>query len=216
MGTSTKAAEENRVPGLPTKLTGQLWTPQRLASSESATPACWPQGRRIALRHGEQVLVRPIRNTDAAHVADGFARLSPRSRRARFLSGKNHLTAAELRYLTEVDHHNHEALCASSTADGRGVAIARYIRLVDDRHAAEFALTIVDEWQHRGLGTQLLTLLASRARRAGIHRARALVAADNTAVVGLLQKLGADLHLVHRELGAAEYEISLTLRSRQF
>jgi ribosomal protein S18 acetylase RimI-like enzyme len=182
-----------------TEPTGPLWIRQLLATAKGATPASRSRGRRVTLRDGEEVLIRPIRSTDAAHVADGFAQLSPRSRRARFLTGKDRLSAAELRYLTDVDHHNHEALCAMSTADGRGVAVARYIRHADDRHAAEFALTVVDGWQHRGLGTKLLTMLASRARRAGIHRATALVAADNTAVVGLLRKLGGDLHLVRRE-----------------
>jgi ribosomal protein S18 acetylase RimI-like enzyme len=192
------------------ELRSPLWIRQLLARLKGAPLPSGSRGRRVALRDGAEVLIRPIRSTDAAHLADGFARLSPQSRRARFLTGKDHLSAAELRYLTDVDHHDHEALCAMSTADGRGVAVARYIRQADDRHAAEFALTVVDEWQHRGLGTALLTILASRARRAGIHRATAFVAADNTAAVGLLRRLGGDhIHLVHGEPDMAEYEISL-------
>ena len=51
---------------------------------------------------------------------------------ARFLSPKRSLSAAELRFLTEVDHHDHEAIGALSPADGRGVGIARYIRAPGD------------------------------------------------------------------------------------
>src|SRR5262249_54916369 len=79
--------------------------------------------RLVALRDGSAVLLRQVRSTDAALVADGFARLSPRSRQLRFLTAKNRLSAAELRYFTDVDHHDHEALVAVNPADGRGVGI---------------------------------------------------------------------------------------------
>jgi len=154
------------------------------------------------------VLIRPIQSTDAALLADGFARLSPRSRRMRFLGTKTTLSAAELRYLTDVDHHNHEALGALNHADGRGVGVARYIRDAQDPQAAEIAVTIVDDWQGRGLGTELLTQLSGRARQEGIQRFTALVADDNMAVTGLLRNMSASL--VDSGAGAAEYEIALT------
>ena len=144
---------------------------------------------------------------DAPLLADGFARLSPRSRRMRFLGTKTTLSAAELRYFTEVDHHDHEAIGALSAADGRGVGIARYVRDADDPQAAEIAVTVVDDWQGRGLGTELLSRLSGRARQAGIHRFTALAAAENAAVAGLARKLGACL--AGRGPGTAEYEVAL-------
>ena len=57
---------------------------------------------------------RQVTEDDAALLADGFARLSEQSRRMRFLLAKKVLTPAELLYLTEVDHHDHEALGALS------------------------------------------------------------------------------------------------------
>jgi GNAT superfamily N-acetyltransferase len=122
------------------------------------------------LRNGSQVLIRQVRSTDAPLLADGFAGLSARSRRMRFLTDKKQLSAAELRYYTEVDHHDHEALGALSLADGRGVGIVRYVRDADDPQAAEIAVTIADDWQGRGLGTELLARLSECARQAGIHR----------------------------------------------
>jgi RimJ/RimL family protein N-acetyltransferase len=93
----------------------------------------------------------------------------------------------------DVDHHDREALAALNHADGRGVGIARYIRHADDPHAAEIAVTIVDDWQGRGLGTELLMRLSGRARCEGIHRFTALVAEDNTAMAGLLRNISAHL-----------------------
>jgi RimJ/RimL family protein N-acetyltransferase len=162
----------------------------------------------VTLRDRSAVLIRQVQSADAPLVADGFARLSPRSRQLRFLTRKKQLSSAELRYFTDVDHHDHEALVALNPADGRGVGIARYIRHADDPHAAEIAVTIVDDWQGRGLGTELVTRLSSRARHEGIQRFTALVAEDNTAVARMLRNTSASL--AGRGPGTVEYEITLT------
>jgi RimJ/RimL family protein N-acetyltransferase len=166
-----------------------------------------PEGRPVVLRGGSAVLIRQVRSTDAALLADGFGRLSPTSRQMRFLGVKKELSAAELRYFTDVDHHDHEALGAVDRAGGRGVGIARYIRDADDPQAAEIAVTIVDDWQGRGLGTELLAQLSDRARQEGIRRFTAVADAGNVAVAALLRTAGA--RLVRRGRGTVEYEITL-------
>jgi GNAT superfamily N-acetyltransferase len=137
-------------------------------------------GRPVVLRDGSAVLIRPVRRADAPLLADGF---------------------------TDVDHHDHEALGALDHADGRGVGIARYIRDAADPQAAEIAVTVIDDWQGRGLGTELMAQLSERARSEGIRRFTALVAADNPAMAGLLCHVRADL--VRREPDALQYEITL-------
>jgi RimJ/RimL family protein N-acetyltransferase len=164
-------------------------------------------GNRTVLRDGSHVLIRPVRSTDAPLLADGFARLSAASRWMRFLTPKKELSPAELRYFTDLDHHDHEALGALDHGDGRGVGIARYIRRTDDRYAADIAVTIVDDWQGRGLGTELLARLSDRARQEGIHRFTALVAAENVAIARLLGNMCA--RLTGRESNTLEYEIAL-------
>src|ERR1700745_349132 len=109
------------------------------------------EGTSVTLHDGSTVLIRQVRGTDAPLLADGFARLSARSRQLRFLGPKKMLSAAELRYLTHGDPHDHEAIGALSLAEGRGVGVARYIRDADDPRAAEIAVTIADDWQGRGL-----------------------------------------------------------------
>src|SRR4051812_5899328 len=71
----------------------------------------------VVLRDGETLLIRPVTPADAPLLADGFARLSPRSRRLRFLGPKKMLTSRELRQLTDIDHHDHEALGALHLVD---------------------------------------------------------------------------------------------------
>ena len=170
-------------------------------------PARAPEGTMAVLRDGSAVLIRQVHSTDAALLAGGFARLSAASRQMRFLGVKKQLSAAELRYLTDVDHHDHEALGALDQVGGHGVGIARYIRDADDPQAAEIAITIVDDWQGRGLGTELLAQLSDRARQEGIRRLTALTDAGNAAVAALLRNAGA--RLVRRGRGTVEYEIAL-------
>jgi RimJ/RimL family protein N-acetyltransferase len=164
-------------------------------------------GSRTVLRDGSHVLIRPVRSSDAPLLADGFTRLSATSRWMRFLTPKKELSPAELRYFTDLDHHDHEALGALDHGNGRGVGIARYIRHAGDPYAADIAVTIVDDWQGRGLGTELLARLSDRARQEGIHRFTALVAAENVAVARLLRTMCA--RVTGRESNTLEYEIAL-------
>ena len=164
-------------------------------------------GTPAVLRDGSPVLIRPVRGSDAPLLADGFARLSARSRQMRFLTAKQTLSAAELRFFTEVDHYDHEAIGALSPADGRGVGIARYIRDPGNPGAADIAVTIADDWQGRGLGTELLARLSDRARQAGIGRFTATVAYGNAAMAAILQKMGAEL--AGYGPGTVDYEVVL-------
>ena len=172
-----------------------------------ARPEPAAEGTPVVLRDGSQVQIREVRGSDAPLLADGFARLSARSRQQRFLSPKHSLSAAELRFLTEVDHHDHEAIGALNPADGRGVGIARYIRAPDDPQAAEIAVTIADDWQGRGLGTELLARLSDRARQEGICRFTATVAYGNAAMATLLQNMGAEL--AGHDHGTVDYVVDL-------
>jgi RimJ/RimL family protein N-acetyltransferase len=164
------------------------------------------EGEPYILRDGSLVAIRPVRPEDAALLTDGFARLSARSRQSRFFTGKQRLSEAEVRYLTNVDHRDHEALGAVSRG-GRGVGVARYIRDPGDTASAEVAVTVVDEWQGRGLGSKLLALLSNRARATGISRFTAVTAAGNTASKTLIVHAGGTL--VSRRGPHWDYEIPL-------
>jgi RimJ/RimL family protein N-acetyltransferase len=167
----------------------------------------------VILRDRSRVLVRPILSTDASLLAEGFARLSEQSRRMRFLGKKEELSAGELRYYTDVDHHDHEALVALDPDGGCGAGVARYVRDADDPRAAEIALTVADDWQGRGLGTELLARLSHRARQEGVGRFTAVVASDNVPMGMLLRSVGAVQ--VRRGFGTVEYEIAL-MRAEEY
>ncbi len=161
------------------------------------------------LRDGSEVTIRELTPRDAPVLAEAFERLSPQSRDLRFLGAKTRLSSNDLEYLTDVDGHLHEALGATDAASGRGVGVARFVRLDPDAPVAEVAVTVVDDWQRRGLGTLLLERLNERARAEGIERYTALVSGENRAIVGLLQGIGARVLATNVAAGTVEYEVEL-------
>jgi GNAT superfamily N-acetyltransferase len=162
---------------------------------------------RLKLRDGSEVIVRPIRSDDGEAIVKAFERLSEQSRYQRFMTSVNELSPSQLRYLTDVDHHDHEALVAFDPTDGDGVGEARFVRL-DDGTTAEAAVTVIDEWQGRGLGTALSNLLAERAREEGIERFNALLLASNEQMHDVLATLG-PAKVLSREAGTVEVEVEI-------
>ena len=145
-----------------------------------------------SLRDGARVVTRPIEPGDKDALVAGFEQLSDESRYRRFLSATPRLSESQLRYLTEVDHDRHEAIIAFAEETGEPVGVARYVRYPDDPTDAEPAVTVVDDWQGRGLGTLLLAEISNRARAAGVERFTALVLATNDPIIALLGQLGTD------------------------
>jgi GNAT superfamily N-acetyltransferase len=147
-------------------------------------------GAPVALRDGSHVRVRQGHRSDKELLQRGFQRLSPESRYRRFLAPTPELTEAMVRYLIEIDHHDHEAIIALDGETGEGAGVVRYFRLTERRDAAEFAVTVIDDWQRRGLGTLLLEVISARAREESITTFTALMLACNQEMMGLLNSLG--------------------------
>jgi RimJ/RimL family protein N-acetyltransferase len=135
------------------------------------------------------VHVRPIGSRDRDAFSAWFGRLSDESRRRRFHGPKPRLSARELTYLTDVDHVSHTALVAVD-ASGELIGEARYATARRHDRTADFAVTVADEWQGRGIGTDLARRLVERARANGIVRLQATTLAENRTSHRLLRGLG--------------------------
>lgn len=161
------------------------------------------------LRDGTHILIRPLLASDRDALAAGFEQLSPESRRMRFFSAPEHLTAPVLDYLTQLDYDHHYALGAIAVDEpGQpGVGVARWVRRDDDPTRAEPAITVLDAYQRRGIGTTLITVLATRAMEKGIEVFVARVLWENEAWLDSLRGLGARVE--PDEPGVARIEIDL-------
>ena len=160
----------------------------------------------IALRDGSRVEIRALSPADKEGLASGFDRLSERSRYRRFLSPIPQLTSRQIAYFTDVDHHDHEALVAIEPASRHGLGVARYVRSRDDPSEAEFAVAVADDWQGRGLGTELLRRLAARAREEEIAWFTGLVLGENRSMLHVLRALG-DVEQRPGESGTVEVRL---------
>ena len=144
-------------------------------------------------------------------LTDGLRRLSDESVHRRFLTPKSSFSRTELRYLTEVDGRDHVALVAECPAEPVRllIAVARFVRLSDDPEAADVAITVADNWQRRGLGSLLSARLAEEARRLGIRRFTATMAADNLPAHRLMGKLTRHLEQHHAGMGVDELVLDI-------
>ena len=118
----------------------------------------------VHTRDGRAVRVRPIRPEDAGREMRFFAGLSERSRYQRFMQYLSTLSERMLARFTQLDYDRELALVA--LWEDEFIAVGRYAPN-EDGVTAEFALTVADAWQGKGLGRVLLERLCDAARAAG-------------------------------------------------
>ena len=156
------------------------------------------------LRDGTQIVLRPIRPSDRTALLEGFERLSPESRYTRFLTPKQHLSEAEIKYLTDVDGYDHFAVGAGivdSRGNETGVGIGRFVRLNDAPATAEPAIAVLDDYQGQGAGGLLLRCLQEAAWERGIRWFQSDLLAQNTAMKALLEEVSPEAQYEHAQDG---------------
>ena len=133
----------------------------------------------------EDVEVRPLELDDHDEVLVFLGGLSLETLYRRFFS-----VPRIDDHLVELVVHPTECCSVALVAhhDGRIVGIATYDRLEDDPTAAEVAIVIADDWQHRGVGSTLMRKLGGAASRRGIERFTATMLSDNRAVVNFVHR----------------------------
>jgi GNAT superfamily N-acetyltransferase len=140
---------------------------------------------------GETVTIRPIRLTDIAMESEFIHRLSAEASHFRFLGAVRELPPQELSRLCDVDVKHSMAFVATVRKDGREmeIGVSRYApnSKFDVR---EIAVTVADEWQHKGLGASLMNQLIKAARLQGIKQLYSVNLSNDTAMSALAKELG--------------------------
>jgi acetyltransferase len=143
----------------------------------------------LRLRDGSRVPVRPIRPEDVALETRFFERLSEKSRYQRFHYDLHKLPPEMLARFTQLDYDRELALVALDPAGGEFIGVGRYAPNPDGE-SAEFALTVADAWQGRGVGRALLERLCECARTAGYSALWGHILNANVDMLGLAARLG--------------------------
>jgi GNAT superfamily N-acetyltransferase len=159
----------------------------------------------VTLRDGRRVKIRPISPDDAAGTAEFIDGLSLETKHALFLGGIAHLSDAALRSLCDpADARDVAYVATAAGADGRAhqVGLCRYAG-ADSSAGAEISVAVADDWQRRGLGTKLLSVLIEHARSRGVPRLYSMDTATNEGIRRLARAAGfterrdpADIHQV--------------------
>jgi RimJ/RimL family protein N-acetyltransferase len=170
---------------------------------------CGPRGVRETLPDGSELTLRALEPEDGGLLREVFDGMGPRSRERRFMTPKHTLTDGDMRQLTAVDHHDHEAVVAFSVTDGAPIGVARLVRGAEDPDTADVAVAVVDAWQSRGVGTLLASSLVARARELRIRRFTLLMAQDNEAAIRLMHRVLGDVEHASMDRETAEFVVSL-------
>jgi N-acetylglutamate synthase-like GNAT family acetyltransferase len=142
------------------------------------------------LNDGSRVTIRPLNPHDIGIEREFITRLSPQSRHFRFLSSFAAPSEKLLERLTKLDEATEAAFVALAIESGveREVGVARMSAVGDGR--AEFAVTVRDDWQHKGLGTLLTKRVIEAARQRGLNALYSVDASENGPMNGFAKTLG--------------------------
>lgn len=164
-----------------------------------------PERRVAVLRHGdpdvdrivhhyttpqrEDVLIRPVRPTDDELIRELFYRLSPEAVYHRFFHDLKRMPHQLLAELADVNYTSQVGMVATVREGEREVIIGvgRY-GLDLATKAAELAFTCRDDWQRKGIGTELFRSLIEFGRKHGVSSFIADVLPDNLAMMRLVNK----------------------------
>lgn len=143
------------------------------------------------LLDGTPVLIRPLRAEDREREEDFIQRLSPTARRYRFLGDFREASPALIDQLMDVDFPRRVAFVALLHDNGtlREIGVSRFAATADEKQC-ECAVTVADNWQHRGLGVLLMRHLIDVARGNGYKRMISLDEANNQPMRELASFLG--------------------------
>jgi len=159
-------------------------------------------------KNGQRVRVRPLRPSDAPYLVDLFENMSSDSRYHRFLQTLEHVDmervwneAESIAYNSAANARGLIAFCDTAERPDVLVAAARYVRMNDAE--AEIGVSVRDDMQNKGIGSQLLGLLVEEAHDEGLSRLIAYVQNSNIAIWGILNRLNYPLSR-HSDGGATE------------
>ncbi|WP_300375856.1 GNAT family N-acetyltransferase [Henriciella sp.] len=158
----------------------------------------------IKTDEGSPVLLRPLLPEDKPALADAIARFSNRSRYMRFFSGMTTIPDPVLDRLADVDGMRHIAWVAIDEATpGRPViGAAHAMRATAHNESADFAIGLVDKWQHKGVARLLVALLVAESQIKGVEDMTADVLWENRKGKSLMKALdaastGTDANVIH-------------------
>lgn len=163
----------------------------------------------ITCKSGDKLLVRPIWPEDAPLMVELFESLSPQSIYRRFFTKLTELPQSMLARFTQIDYDREIALVAISFSGSKEkmVGVARVVSGANIKRA-ECAVLVADQWQRKGIGSELLKRCLEISHKRGIKEIFGIIMAGNKQMLALGKKMGLNINWCPSE---NEYDVTIDL-----
>jgi len=141
-------------------------------------------------KDGTEVLFRAVKISDEPLIKDLFYSLSDNSMYRRFISFRKDMPHERLQEYVVIDY-TQEMVILSFVHEGDKeelVGLGQYT-INEQQHNADVAFVVKDEYQNKGIGTELLGYLTQLAKRQGLLGFTAEVLVENEPMLHVFEKL---------------------------
>lgn len=158
------------------------------------------------IRDNTYLCFKVLEPSDRYQLLDGFKKLSRKSVYHRFFGFIKELSEEQLEDLLNTNRKDHVAWAAFDIVDEEavGIGVGRFKRSESHQDEAELALTVIDEYQDKGVGTVLLGVMYILGIKLNIHTFTGVMLADNSKLIRRFKDLGAEMIR-----SGSEYEMRL-------
>ncbi len=156
---------------------------------------------------GLNIFLRPVKISDEPLLKDFFYSLSDKSLYLRFVSARRDMPHERLQEFVVIDYTMEMVILAVLEHDKKQeiIGVGQY-NIDETTHYAEAAVIVRDDYQNKGVGTELFSYLIHLAKKQGLHGLTAEVLVRNTVMLHILVKLGFEIK--KRAEGMFEMELS--------
>ena len=148
--------------------------------------------RRITLRDGKAILVRPIRPEDEPLYAPFFAGVTDNDLRLRFFAPVKEFGHAFVARFTQIDYARAMAFIAIEAASGKMLGVVR-LHANANYDTAEYGILVRSDLKGLGLGWLLMQMIIDYARAEGLQAIEGQVLRENTTMLAMCKELGFDI-----------------------
>lgn len=137
---------------------------------------------------------KTLEKEDREKFIEGFKRLSKETIYHRFFGFMKELSEKQIEDLLNVDKKDHVAWSAFDIVDEDtvGVGVGRFKRSAENPREAELGLTVLDEYQGKGVGSVLLAIMYYLGGLLDIDIFTGIILFDNTKLIQRFRELGAE------------------------
>ena len=161
-------------------------------------------------KSGLEIFLRPVKMSDEPLLKEFFYSLSENSLYRRFVSMRKDIPHERLQEFVIIDYTRQMVILAAIQRGEREevIGVGQYA-LDETAHTAEVGFAVRDDYQNKGVGSELLSYLTFLAKKQGLLGFFAEVLVENRAMVHLFDKMGFEIEK-RREEGV--YELKMMFR----